>query len=146
MRSRDWSADVCSSDLLDVVKTTVMALRGTVGVTSQPGAGTRFVLSLPLTLSAFSALLMRVGTSTFAVELENTLRVLTLSADDIVSADGRHVVIVGQRQVPVIALAELLEMKEARAEGQAVGDLTERSEEHTSELQSLMRISYAVFC
>src|SRR3546814_8372893 len=29
---------------------------------------------------------------------------------------------------------------------EALADLTERSEEHTSELQSLMRISYAVFC
>src|SRR3546814_8434591 len=28
----------------------------------------------------------------------------------------------------------------------AIGDIWERSEEHTSELQSLMRISYAVFC
>src|SRR3546814_15427133 len=33
----------------------------------------------------------------------------------------------------------------AKAKGVAVGDLV-RSEEHTSELQSLMRISYAVFC
>src|SRR3546814_6293952 len=30
--------------------------------------------------------------------------------------------------------------------GVCVGDLGQRSEEHTSELQSLMRISYAVFC
>src|SRR3546814_10078274 len=27
-----------------------------------------------------------------------------------------------------------------------IGDMQHRSEEHTSELQSLMRISYAVFC
>src|SRR3546814_5483587 len=31
-------------------------------------------------------------------------------------------------------------------DGLLLGDLTARSEEHTSELQSLMRISYAVFC
>src|SRR3546814_9417829 len=34
----------------------------------------------------------------------------------------------------------------ARPRGQAVGQIGRRSEEHTSELQSLMRISYAVFC
>src|SRR3546814_7452165 len=33
-----------------------------------------------------------------------------------------------------------------RAEGGVVHPLHARSEEHTSELQSLMRISYAVFC
>src|SRR3546814_1564123 len=35
---------------------------------------------------------------------------------------------------------------EGRTGGRAVADLPGRSEEHTSELQSLMRISYAVFC
>src|SRR3546814_7960715 len=34
----------------------------------------------------------------------------------------------------------------AREEGRRLGRFVERSEEHTSELQSLMRISYAVFC
>src|SRR3546814_4444568 len=33
-----------------------------------------------------------------------------------------------------------------QASNRKVGDLAHRSEEHTSELQSLMRISYAVFC
>src|SRR3546814_3381556 len=35
---------------------------------------------------------------------------------------------------------------EARGGAEAGGDAAGRSEEHTSELQSLMRISYAVFC
>src|SRR3546814_1385694 len=35
---------------------------------------------------------------------------------------------------------------EHKADVKAVGSFEERSEEHTSELQSLMRISYAVFC
>src|SRR3546814_1044242 len=34
----------------------------------------------------------------------------------------------------------------APSEKQMLEDLVARSEEHTSELQSLMRISYAVFC
>src|SRR3546814_3509103 len=67
---------------------------------------------------------MRGGTATFAVELENAIRVVSRSADDIVPADGRHVVVAGQRQVPVIALAELLQMKEARAGGPVAGGLT----------------------
>src|SRR3546814_2306488 len=47
---------------------------------------------------------------------------------------------VDQRVAIVDALADLGEENEHRAVG------THRSEEHTSELQSLMRISYAVFC
>src|SRR3546814_9718952 len=47
----------------------------------------------------------------------------------------------GRRDGTVAALGAL-----ARALGLDIDDLTGRSEEHTSELQSLMRISYAVFC
>src|SRR3546814_4908862 len=50
-------------------------------------------------------------------------------------------------EAPPPALARLLAMG-LKVEGsfEAPGQMTGRSEEHTSELQSLMRISYAVFC
>src|SRR3546814_8676099 len=50
--------------------------------------------------------------------------------------DGRHTGLVGRNGVGKSALARIL----------AGAATPTRSEEHTSELQSLMRISYAVFC
>src|SRR3546814_10110251 len=54
------------------------------------------------------------------------------------------------REVPGPRRGELVRLlgEELRAHKDALGELVsvERSEEHTSELQSLMRISYAVFC
>src|SRR3546814_14902555 len=52
------------------------------------------------------------------------------------------------RKLPVIFLLEnnLYSVYTPLAERQPDRPLTDRSEEHTSELQSLMRISYAVFC
>src|SRR3546814_2583272 len=50
---------------------------------------------------------------------------------------------------PFVALrdhAHGLEQQDDAGEGQDAGEQRVRSEEHTSELQSLMRISYAVFC
>src|SRR3546814_10573130 len=67
----------------------------------------------------------------------------------------RHdrIIVVGGRQVAVAALLGFgppYGMREVRREGLARKarrrDRRLRSEEHTSELQSLMRISYAVFC
>src|SRR3546814_2304445 len=72
---------------------------------------------------------------------------------------GAHIVELGGRHLPLVRQAEdeacgiaHVEAKDAAAE-QAVGAVhmrefgeRGRSEEHTSELQSLMRISYAVFC
>src|SRR3546814_1400351 len=43
-------------------------------------------------------------------------------------------------------MREAVELELRRREGPPVGGPDRRSEEHTSELQSLMRISYAVFC
>src|SRR3546814_7498504 len=59
----------------------------------------------------------------------------------------------GRRPAPQLAVHEIGEAAEEEAEGHDAGDIVAeaqeiqlRSEEHTSELQSLMRISYAVFC
>src|SRR3546814_4927210 len=52
-----------------------------------------------------------------------------------------HMAFNGSTHVPEGEMIKLLERK-----GLAFGADTNRSEEHTSELQSLMRISYAVFC
>src|SRR3546814_2461202 len=55
----------------------------------------------------------------------------------------------GLRQVPIVTLGDKWANGQVLADvARLVGitDLNARSEEHTSELQSLMRISYAVFC
>src|SRR3546814_3367076 len=55
----------------------------------------------------------------------------------------------GERQITELVEHDQVEPRQLRRQGPAFADpglLFERSEEHTSELQSLMRISYAVFC
>src|SRR3546814_9768361 len=66
----------------------------------------------------------------------------------LVALSKMHVAIGGD-PAPAVALAPLAVMPDYRRSGVAAALVTaaiERSEEHTSELQSLMRISYAVFC
>src|SRR3546814_7795452 len=52
--------------------------------------------------------------------------------------------VIAPHGLDVIVVVERIDQLEQRLRGRFVGDF--RSEEHTSELQSLMRISYAVFC
>src|SRR3546814_1773019 len=62
--------------------------------------------------------------------------------DRIVQLENRHGAAVGERWEYYLDNKQVnFEIREGR-----VADIQERSEEHTSELQSLMRISYAVFC
>src|SRR3546814_6005208 len=60
--------------------------------------------------------------------------------DDIVERDA------GREQEHVAAALLDLDAAVGHDPGLAIGERPRRSEEHTSELQSLMRISYAVFC
>src|SRR3546814_2271882 len=59
--------------------------------------------------------------------------------------DGSVLAQLGQPDMRT-ALAQALAWPERIESGVGALDLARRSEEHTSELQSLMRISYAVFC
>jgi chemotaxis protein histidine kinase CheA/CheY-like chemotaxis protein len=54
---------------LDVVRTNVARLKGTLSVQSEPGAGTTFTIRLPIMLAVTRALLVRSGTQTFAIPL-----------------------------------------------------------------------------
>src|SRR3546814_2433534 len=119
MRISDWSSDVCSSDLV--------AKRG-------------------------GRILREVELST-GVDEDLGIRLLRLgSAKDIARcllarvARQRHQR-GGNAESAVALLRNLIGRALDRAGVAEFGDLVEcRSEEHTSELQSLMRISYAVFC
>ena len=55
---------------LDVVKRNIVALRGTVGITSREGVGTTVMVRLPLTLAIIDGFLVEVGDSVFAIPLD----------------------------------------------------------------------------
>src|SRR3546814_3789733 len=63
--------------------------------------------------------------------------------DDVIVLDGDGAVLIPQA---LVAEVTALAAEQERLEGWIMGEVGRRSEEHTSELQSLMRISYAVFC
>ncbi|WP_246692037.1 ATP-binding protein [Methylobacterium sp. WL1] len=54
---------------MDVVKRTIEALRGSIDITTEPGAGTALVLRLPLTLAIIEGLLIRVGDGRYVLPL-----------------------------------------------------------------------------
>src|SRR3546814_10658395 len=81
------------------------------------------------------------------IDIEMT-RLLCLKAADMMDRAGnkiaRNEIAMIKVQAPRMALGIIDDAVQAHGGGGVSGDF--RSEEHTSELQSLMRISYAVFC
>jgi two-component system chemotaxis sensor kinase CheA len=93
---------------LDVVKTEVERLRGSVKVTFEPGRGTRFTLTLPLTLTTIRALVIETGGHTFAIPSADVRRLLRIEAGVVRTIAGREVILLGGAPVPLASLASLL--------------------------------------
>src|SRR3546814_4149822 len=116
MRISDWSSDVCSSDLA-VHQQRPTALR-------HPGPAPHRENAI---VSRIEGIRAAEGDGIEAVELTRPLDPVPDDADLMVGEGAVHRFQARRPVFEAIALAA-------------------RSEEHTSELQSLMRISYAVFC
>jgi two-component system sensor histidine kinase and response regulator WspE len=75
---------------LDVVRSMINQVRGTIHVSSQLGKGTRFDLQMPLTLSVVRALLVAVGGEPYAFPLAHIVRTLKLPRTSINLLEGRQ--------------------------------------------------------
>src|SRR3546814_9994568 len=124
MRIRDWSSDVCSSDLAHHDDPDVNAATA---VPVEPAS----IEGLPIVEPTISP-------RQSDIENENL--------DNTKTPEGLDPLRPEVEPTPVSDLPEMI-MTDIEAEhGRSAEDGNPRSEEHTSELQSLMRISYAVFC
>src|SRR3546814_10459922 len=130
MRISDWSSDVCSSDLSAVSKQLAEFERS---------VGVSLFQRLPrgMRLTEAGRMLQGFANRLFAIEAEaeHALRDLRQLAR------GR-IAIGASRTIGAYILPRVLAAFRAEHPGVELA----RSEEHTSELQSLMRISYAAFC
>ncbi|GGH51684.1 chemotaxis protein CheA [Frigidibacter albus] len=68
---------------MDVVKQAIGALGGRIAITSERGQGTRFSISLPLTLAVLDGMVVRVAGETLVIPLSSIVETATLSAHDI---------------------------------------------------------------
>jgi two-component system chemotaxis sensor kinase CheA len=93
---------------LDAVHAAVEALQGAVEVESEPGAGARFLLTLPLTLLALRALLVSAGGETLALPATHLRRLLSIHPHQVRPMGGRDAVQVDGEPVPIAPLAATL--------------------------------------
>lgn len=94
---------------LDVVKAKIEALGGRVTVHSTPGAGTRFTVQLPLTLSIISAMLVKLGPEKYAIPLSSIVETGVVKRQAIRRVHGAKVIDYRETIIPVFSLAELME-------------------------------------
>jgi two-component system chemotaxis sensor kinase CheA len=93
---------------LDVVKSRVEALHGTVDLSSAAGQGTRFTLVVPLTLTTLRAVLVQAGGQVFAFAGTNVNKLERVAPGGLRRVAGREMLALGGPPISVAPLADIL--------------------------------------
>jgi two-component system, chemotaxis family, sensor kinase CheA len=92
---------------MDVVKTTVESLKGSVQIRTEPGKGSTFRLLVPLTLASIQALLFRAHARLYAVPLASVVEITRIPAEEIHRVDGHEVFRLREQVLTLARLDEL---------------------------------------
>ena len=93
---------------MDVVKTNIQKLNGSVDIRSEPGKGSVFIISLPLTLAILPVLLVLLGDQPFALPLSMVREILPIDKNKMQEVGGKETLVVRGEILPVVALSSLL--------------------------------------
>src|SRR3546814_1756254 len=138
MRSSDWSSDVCSSDLKRWVVYAKPPFAGPEAVLAYLSRYTHRVAISNSRLLRFDDAGVTFRYKDYRKAGAGRQQVMTLAADEFIRRFLLHALPRGFHRIRHYGLLASARRKDHLERA--------RSEEHTSELQSLMRISYAVFC
>ena len=98
---------------LDVVKTNVARLGGMIDIETELGVGTRFTITLPITLAIIQALLVGVGGEIYAIPLNAILESNRLMKSQIRTVEKREVARLREITLPLLRLADIFNLPRA---------------------------------
>jgi len=93
---------------MDVVRTNIQKLNGSIDIHSVQGKGTTFIINLPLTLAILPVLLVKLGDQPFAVPLSMVREILPIHPDEVKEVAGRATMVVRGEVLPILPLSKLL--------------------------------------
>lgn len=105
---------------MDVVKTKITQLNGTLSIDSAIGQGTRIAIQVPLTLAIMPTLMVTLEDQAFALPLVNVNEIFNLDLTQTNAVDGQQVIIVRDQALPLFHLKRWL------IDGQSMADLPEQ--------------------
>src|SRR5690606_10713559 len=93
---------------MDVVKTKIAQLNGTVEIQSTLGSGTRFVIKVPLTLAIMPTLMIMLGKQTFALPLASVNEIFHMDLRKAHIVDGQECIAIRDQAIPLFHLKQWL--------------------------------------
>ncbi|UZE25303.1 chemotaxis protein CheA [Pseudomonas sp. B21-056] len=101
---------------MDVVKTKISQLNGSINIHSVKGAGSKILIKVPLTLAIMPTLMVMLGNQAFAFPLVNVNEIFHLDLSRTNVVDGQEVVIVRDKALPLFYLKRWLVSSAAHVE------------------------------
>ena len=92
---------------MDVVRTKIGGMGGSIKLDSAPGKGTTIILKLPLTVAIIHSLMVKVGKDIYAIPITNVIRDLSIKKEEIKTIKGEEVVLIRGEVLPLVRLHKL---------------------------------------
>lgn len=92
---------------MDVVKKNVSKLSGIIDIETESGVGTRFVLTLPITLAIINALVIEAGGQVFSIPLSSVLEIVRATPEQVQTVEAREVMVIRDETVPLLRLSQV---------------------------------------
>jgi two-component system chemotaxis sensor kinase CheA len=104
---------------MDIVKTKIEELNGTVEIFSEQGRGTTITIKLPLTLAILPSLMVDIGGDFFAMPMEAVTEIVSVRWNQVRMVHGQHMAPVRGRVVSLVRLGDLMTFHDAGGVGDA---------------------------
>jgi two-component system chemotaxis sensor kinase CheA len=107
--TKDQISDISGRGVgMDVVKTRITQLNGTIEIDSKIGKGSRISIKVPLTLAIMPTLMVQLEKQVFALPLANVIEIFDQETARTRTVDGKQVVIVRDKALPLVFLRSWL--------------------------------------
>ncbi len=104
---------------MDVVRRNVSKLSGMIDIETEPGAGSTFRLTLPITLAIIKALIVEAGGQVFAVPLSSVLEIMQATERQVETVETREVMAIRDETVPLLRLTQVFKLA-PKTEGSSI--------------------------
>jgi two-component system, chemotaxis family, sensor kinase CheA len=112
MSTAEKTTDVSGRGVgLDIVRTNIERLNGSITLDTKVGVGTTFTIKLPLTIAVFQGLVVSVGKSSFIVPLVSVMETIKIRKGDVKTIQTREVMMLRNTIVPLIRMGKLLDIE-----------------------------------
>jgi len=114
---------------MDVVRSNIEKLKGTVDVDSKLGEGTTIYIKIPLTVAIMPAMMVGVAKELYAVPLQSIVEIVRADAERVSTINGRRVLRIRDSVLPLVRVSELFDVPETDPEHERFVVIVELNEQ-----------------